>query len=59
MDVNPCLLIWSLLLKLFLKNLVEAPAGNHYFQDSDWYVVGYYRTPGSVECDAQIEYNVE
>ena len=42
-----------------IEYLVEAPAGNHDFQDSDWYVIGYYRTPGSVECDAQIEYNVE
>ena len=42
-----------------IKHLVEPPAGNHDFQDSDWYVVGYYRTPGSVECDAQIEYYVE
>ena len=42
-----------------IEYLVEAPAGNHDFQDSDWYVIGYYRSPGSVECDAQIEYYVE
>ena len=42
-----------------IEYLVEAPAGNHDFQNSDWYAVGYYRTPGSVECDAQIEYYVE
>ena len=42
-----------------IEYLVEAPAGNHDFKDSEWYAVGYFRTPGSVECDAQIEYYVE
>ena len=41
-----------------IKHLVEPPAGNHDFQDSDWYVVRYYRAPESVECDDLINYYV-
>jgi len=41
-----------------IKHLVEPPAGNHDFQDSDWYVVRYFRTPGTVECDDLVNYYV-
>ena len=41
-----------------IKHLVEPPAGNHDFQDSDWYVVRYFRMPGTDECDDLVNYYV-
>ena len=41
-----------------IKYLVEPPAGNHDFQDSDWYLVQYFRTPETVECDDLVNYYV-
>jgi len=41
-----------------IKYLVESPAGNHDFQDSDWYLVQYFRTPETVECDDLVNYYV-
>jgi hypothetical protein len=42
-----------------VQYLIPPPAGNHEFQDSDWYVIQYYRTPGTLECDDLIEYQLE
>ena len=41
-----------------IEYLVEAPAGNHDFQDSDWYAVRYFRTQGTDECDDLVNYYV-
>jgi hypothetical protein len=42
-----------------IQYLIPPPAGNHEFQDSDWYVIQYYRTPGTSECDDLIQYQVD
>ena len=41
-----------------IQYLVEAPAGNHDFQNDDWYVIQYYRLPETVKCDDLINYYV-
>ena len=41
-----------------IKHLVAPPAGNHNFQDSDWYIVRYLRMPGTDECDDSVNYYV-
>ena len=41
-----------------IKHLKEPPAGNHNFQDSDWYVIRYFRMPGTNECDDLVDYYV-
>jgi hypothetical protein len=38
---------------------VEPPAGNHDFQNAEWYVVVYFRRPGTTPCDNLIDYYVE
>lgn len=42
-----------------VKYLVEPPAGDHEFQDEDWYVVQYFRVVGFDECDEEIDYYVQ
>ena len=42
-----------------IQYLVPPPAGDNDFQDSDFYVIQYYRTPGTSECEDLIEYQVD
>jgi hypothetical protein len=37
---------------------ITPPAGNHDFQDADWHIIQYYRTPGTLQCDDSIDYKV-
>ena len=37
---------------------IVPPAGNHNFQNTDWYIIQYYRTPGTSQCDDSINYKV-
>jgi hypothetical protein len=37
---------------------VEPPAGNHDFQDANWYEESYFRIPGTTQCDDLIDYYV-
>ena len=37
---------------------VEPPAGNHDFQDANWYEESYFRIPGTIECDDLTDYYV-
>jgi hypothetical protein len=41
-----------------VKYRVEPPAGNHNFQNEEWYVTCYFKTPGTVPCDSLVDYNV-
>ena len=41
-----------------VKYRVEPPAGNHNFQNEEWYVTYYFKTPGTVPCDSLVDYNV-
>lgn len=41
-----------------VKWRIAPPAGNHNFQDAEWYVVYYYKTPGSLPCDDLVDYYV-
>ena len=38
---------------------VEPPAGNHDFQDANWYEESYFRIPGTIECDDLTDYYVD
>ena len=41
-----------------IQYLLEAPAGDHDFQNDDWYIIQYYRLPETLACDDLINYNV-
>lgn len=41
-----------------VKYRVPPPAGNHGFQDAEWYVVYYYKRPGTLPCDDLVDYYV-
>ncbi|MDB9960854.1 hypothetical protein OAD62_02035 [Oceanihabitans sp.] len=42
-----------------IQFLTPPPAGEHDFQDADWYIIQYYRSPGTRECADLIEYLVD
>ncbi|MGB1037617.1 MAG: hypothetical protein ACPGYY_03145 [Bacteroidia bacterium] len=42
-----------------VQHLIAPPAGTHEYQDSNWQVITYFRTLGSMECDELIDFKVE
>jgi hypothetical protein len=41
-----------------MKYRVDPPVGNHPFQNEEWYITLYFKTPGTVPCDSLVDYNV-
>jgi hypothetical protein len=42
-----------------IKFRVEPPAGNHPFQNEEWYEVLYYKRQGTTQCDGLVDYFVD
>ena len=42
-----------------IKYRVAPPAGNHEFQNAEWYHVVYYRKNGTTQCDDLVDYYVD
>lgn len=40
-------------------HLVAPPAGNHDYQNAEWNIINYFRTPGTTECSDFIDYKIK